>query len=71
MKTKIIACGNGIATLRQQKFIKWLEEFGCPIYTGRTVKDASKYISANEHTYEEYMNDQSAMDAAFNDHGQY
>lgn len=71
MKAKVISCGNGIATVRQQQFIKWLEEFGCPIYTGKTVKDASEYITVNEHTYEEYMTDKNAMDAAYNNHGQY
>lgn len=59
--SNVVRCGNGVATKRQADLIKKLDEELAFTYTGKTVKDASKYIKSSLLIYESSR--ESHMDA--------
>lgn len=45
--SNVVRCGNGVATRRQAKLIRKLDEDLAMVYRGKTVKDASNYITSS------------------------
>lgn len=59
-------------TKAQMNLILAMERAGVSeVYYGSTKGQAGKYIRENMWEYEQIMDEKSALDAAYNDHGQW
>ena len=64
---KIIKWRNGWITEKQKIYIKAIEKCPgvyCDIYRGVSTRDASKFITTHESEYNDFLNEESALDAA-------
>ena len=67
-KPKIVRWRGGWATEMQRRFILAIEKSPgvcCHDYEGKSTREASRWIAIHEQQYEEYLNEESALDAAY------
>lgn len=67
-KPKIVRWRGGWVTEMQRRFILSIENSPgvyCHDYEGKSTRDASKWIENHEQQYEDWLNEESALDAAY------